>query len=664
MSESASSLSPSPSAESEEAPAFDIAAKLTQRLASHTSERNHQKHLIDTYTLQLSNLTKSTPKKPRDSKQTLQNRIKKLERDRTARSLSLQREKALLREISSAEKQLRLHSQCESHQELIWRKRGEIESAKEALRSTDSSIAEIEKVLSTVKLAKRLGCTTAELVSREVSCSVEKMNGILLDIASLLSTAEERGVNITVDRIHGKFVIKGNEASVKNAMMEIEESANKIDVEVKLSEEQTVYLQQSSVLAELKGKNEGVRFDFLARVHRMVLTGGPSKVAKAKSSIDNMDVVSKTYSGLDGKQSSIVVGKHGATIHELSTKHGVVMNLSKEGGDTSSLKIIGPTSKVDAALSEVTTLLFDNEQLKESFDIDKIMKNELIQNLGASIKEFENSVANAVDAPAFLTIERNAPRDVAPTLILKCPRSVMDRAKSLVTKKIREFESNIVTVAVSPEIIPAIIGKGGTKIESLQQLGGGAAVEADKSGFVKIYSHDADSRQAVQDAVQQIIDENQIGHVEIEKKSLGFLFGEAGKETMTAVNELNCNVQTNDDESKLTIKGTKENIAQASELLKEFMDKNYVLEMDIHADDENLLFTGGEKSLLHTVEEKHDVKAVFRKDRGVLQIRGEMEKAEATKKEVEEFLYGGEGIAVIKFKVPEDAIGSIVGKGE
>ncbi|KAL3801560.1 hypothetical protein ACHAWO_001365 [Cyclotella atomus] len=676
MSTSDDLSSPSPSIEesTEDSPvAFDIAAKLTARLSSHALERNHQRHHIDTLSTQLSNLLKATPKRPKDSKAALTGRIAKLEKERTSKSLNLSSEKALLREIASAQKSLRQHAQCESHQEAIWRKRSEIESAKESLRSTESSISEMEKVLATVQLAKRLNCTTAELITREYITSVEKMNGILLDIQHLLLHAEEKGVHVTVDKIHGKFVIKGNADSVQSAMEMIENSANKIDVQVELTEDQTLYLQQPIVLTGLKdrlmsvGSGDCVKFDFLARVHRMVLTGGPSHVSEARDIVmEVVDVVAEVRGGLDSKQAGIVVGKHGATMHDLSSKYGVVMSLFKESSsnssDTSCLKIIGPSSKVKAAFSEVNTLLLDNEQIKETFNVDKIMKGELIHNSGASIKEFEQAVSNAVNATVFLTMDRNAP---SPTLVLKCPRCAMEKANNLVSKKIKEFESNIVSVEVSPEIIPAIIGKGGSKIESLQQLGGGAVVDADKTaGMVKIYSRDASSREAVQTAVQQIIDENQVGFVDnIEKKSLGFLFGDPGKETMAAVAELKCNVQVSEEESKLTVRGTKENIVKACEVLKEFMNKNYVLELDIHAEDETLLFSGGEKSLLHTVKSRYDVKALFRKDRGVLQIRGEVDKVEAAKKEVEEFLYGGEGITVIKFKVPEDAIGSIVGKG-
>jgi hypothetical protein len=658
--------------------AFDIAAKLTARLSSHALERSHQKHLISTLSTQLSNLIKATPKKPKDSKSSLQTRIAKLEKERTSRSMSLSSEKALLREIASAQKSLRLHTAYESHQESIWRKRSEIESAKSVLKSTESSIVEMEKVLSTVQLAKRLNCTTAELTTREYTIdSIEKMNGVLLDISpTLISVAEEKGVHVSVDKIHGKFIIKGSASSVASAVSIIENSANKVDVEVELTEDQTLYFQQPVILTEFKDRlslisSGGVKFDFLARVHRMVFTGGPSQVEEAKALLmEIVNVVSLIRSeGLDSKQAGIVVGKSGGTIHDLSCRYGVVMNIFKEnqgGGEMSRLKVIGPSDKVDEALAEVNTLLFDNEQLKESFEVDKIMKGELIQNSGASIKEFEQAVSNAVNATLFLTIDRNNALS-KPTLVLKCPRFAMEKAKNLISKKIIEFESNIVCVKVSPDIIGAVIGRGGSKIESLQQLGGGAVVEADKSeGAVKIYSRDASSREAVRTAVQQIIDENQIGFVDnVEKKSLGFLFGDAGKETMAVVAELKCTIQTSgEEESKLTVKGTKENITKACEVLREFLDKNYVLDVDILAEDETLLFSGGEKSLLHIVESKYDVKATFRKDRGALQIRGELDKVEAAKKEVEEFLYGGEGITVIKFKVPEDAIGGIVGKGQ
>ena len=532
------------------------------------------------------------------------------------------------------------------------RKRDEIESAEEALRITESSIVEIEKALATVQLSTRLGCTIDELVTREYNVKVEKINEILLDIAHLLNAAEKRGLDIAVDKTRGKLTVKGNERNVLEAISLIEESAKAVDEAVELTEEQTVYLLSRSVLADLKSKHEGVKFNFLTRLNKIILTGSPNKVNAVKDVLWGMNVVSKTHANLDASQSAIIIGQDGASIHKLSTTHGVAMVMNTKG-ETSQLRIVGPATKVDAALAEVTTLLFDNELVDESFVVDELMKRELTQNSGAGMKMFEDSVNNAISSTIFVNFEWHIGRDVAPTLRLKCPRSVMDRVKTLVTKKIADFESNIVTISVSRDIIPAIIGKNGSKIESLRQLG--ASVMVSRSGAVKIYSHDAESREVVKNAVEQIVDENQIGFVDVEKKSLGYLFGDNGKEVMAQVANLSCSVKTNYADNKLIVKGTKENIAQTSEILNSFLEKNHVLEINVHAHFENVLIDGGEKSLLNTVKSKHNVKSSYRKNQGVLQLRGEADKIQEAKRDIEEFLYGGEGIAVITFKVPKDS---------
>ncbi len=75
-----------------------------------------------------------------------------MERDRTSRSLPLSQEKALIRQIDGVQKQIRMHDDVERHQELIRRKKAEIESAKDALRTTNASISEIEEALSKVEV--------------------------------------------------------------------------------------------------------------------------------------------------------------------------------------------------------------------------------------------------------------------------------------------------------------------------------------------------------------------------------------------------------------------------------------------------------------------------------------------------------------------------------
>jgi len=260
--------------------------------------------------------------------------------------------------------------------------------------------------------------------------------------------------------------------------------------------------------------------------------------------------------------------------------------------------------------------------------------------------------------------DRNTAKGAPPALVIKSVRANMERAKNLVSKKIDEFNSNITTIDVPAEVIPAIIGKGGAKINSFRSEGAGAEVEADSTtGKVKIYSHDAATRETIKSAVEQIVAENHIGHVSIEKTTIGLVLGEPGKEVREKVAQIGCNFNVSDDDSKLVLKGTDEQIAQASELLKAFIAVNHIAEVDIEPEDEPILFSGGSNSILSKVESDHGVKANFRKGKNVVQVRGELEKINAATAEIERFLKGGDGMEVCKFNVPDGAIGSVIGKG-
>ncbi|KAL3783876.1 LOW QUALITY PROTEIN: hypothetical protein HJC23_007981 [Cyclotella cryptica] len=356
-------------------------------------------------------------------------------------------------------------------------------------------------------------------------------------------------------------------------------------------------MHQSYFLEEVKTSNYGIEFDLLARMNRIILHGPPDKVEQAKADLLNLCGISKSC-GLDSKQVSLVVEKTGKTIHGLSQKHAIIMDVSKVG--------------------------------------------KLINSSGASIKQ--NSVSNAIadGNGVLLFLYRNTSKD-SPTITIKCACSVMEPVKSLIKKKINEFESKIITVSVPVEIIPAVIGKGGTKINSLRQ---------------KDRCHSRGRQISSREDLLAMQTQGPLS------RSLGVLFGETGKEVMAQVAEFGCNVfSVSNDDSKLIIKGTKEGIAKTSGILKLFLAKNYIVEINVHLEDATLFFIGGAKSVLQNLELKHDVKASFGKDKGSLLLQGEYDSVQCTRKKMESFLYGGEGLAVCKFKVPEDAIGIIVGNG-
>ena len=307
------------------------------------------------------------------------------------------------------------------------------------------------------------------------------------------------------------------------------------------------------------------------------MRGHPAHIAKAKIDISNVLVCAKTRL-LAGKEVATVVGKTGSTINSISDTHSVVMEVNRisSGGDASTLRIIGLSADADAAMAAVDRLLLQNEDVEEVLIVDPMMKNQLLNNSGAGIKEFQNSLNNVitdssssdqfvnVGGGVFLVFDRNTAKGAPPSLVIKSTRANIDRAKNLVSKKIDEFNSNITTIDVPPEIVPAIIGKGGARINSLRSERPDAEVDADSTtGKVKIYSHDAATRDAIRAAVEQIVAENQVGSVSIEKAIIGYVLGEPGKEVREKVAEIGCNFNVNDDDTKLIIRGTKEQVSKS-----------------------------------------------------------------------------------------------------
>ena len=103
-------------------------------------------------------------------------------------------------------------------------------------------------------------------------------------------------------------------------------------------------------------------------------------------------------------------------------------------------------------------------------------------------------------------------------------------------------------------------------------------------------------------------------------------------------------------------------IAQAALLLENFFRDNYQLEFDVAADDEQLLFAGGQDCILSVVEKEHNVRANFIRTTSKVVIRGREENAKISRKAIERSLHGGEGYDVSRFSILDKFRGIVVGK--
>ena len=98
-------------------------------------------------------------------------------------------------------------------------------------------------------------------------------------------------------------------------------------------------------------------------------------------------------------------------------------------------------------------------------------------------------------------------------------------------------------------------------------------------------------------------------------------------------------------------------------MITEFMAKNYIEEVSFAPEDESALLMGGSACFVHKTASEFDIDLSVARSNHVIVARGEKGKVLDAKKKINQFLHGGDGHAVSKLVVSEQAVGSVIGKG-
>lgn len=621
---------------------------------------------------QLQKIFSKMPKRPRDTREQMDEKIAKLEYERTTTSLSLAKEKSILRQIDVIKRSKVQLEEYEEHEILIQEKKSEIAALKESLRITIAAIAEIETALSKVELAKRLGCTPAELKTRVVDCPEDRLGQVIGKNGIGLKQLEERtGVLVDVDKVGFKIHMQGSDAALDAAVEEVENITLAVEEELKLSSAVVSYLlaNRSALLNKMQEEHPNVYLDLDRESTIVRLRGRPEKVSAAKAALLGLDVKCESRA-LTSREISLVVGKGGATINKLVESYNVVINIDGKDTSATSVEVVGMADNVDAAYQEIDKILYDNEEIDDEFVVDQMVRNNFLADSGVVMKELQADISKKTEhngGGVLLQFEKRPKEEQHKSeskLLVKASRLNMPIAKEVIQKKISEVEANVLTITVDPDMIPTIIGKGGSTINELRKEGTGADIEVDKiTGKIKIQG-DEEVKQAVTKAIDKIVSENQVLKVEIDKSMIGVIFGEPGKEMKAKVmDEIGAALLLGGDENHIILRGTDEQINGAADILREFISNNYTEECDILEDDEVILIAGGTESFRQNLEQEHDVKINLRKAKHAVAVRGKKENVQAAVKELNQFLRGGNGFAVFKMKIAEGVVGIVIGKG-
>lgn len=97
-------------------------------------------------------------------------------------------------------------------------------------------------------------------------------------------------------------------------------------------------------------------------------------------------------------------------------------------------------------------------------------------------------------------------------------------------------------------------------------------------------------------------------------------------------------------------------------IVNQFIDDNYMVEVEISPDDEPTLVTGGKDSPIQKFQNQYGAEMNVIRSRFVVTVKGKKDRVEASVKRLNQFLHGGDGYRVSRIAVTESALGVVIGK--
>ena len=262
----------------------------------------------------------------------------------------------------------------------------------------------------------------------------------------------------------------------------------------------------------------------------MKLRGKMEAITAVKDDIAKKINVTMETVAVTGREAGLVIGKGGATIKALTEKFDVGLDVKDSKDDTAIIDIVGISINVAAAVKEINDMIFQNQDVDTNIFCSKLFKNKCLEKAGAMIKELQKEINAALDCNGVRIQFEGRDRgegemeSSGALLEIRSSRTHHASAVELVKKRVAEYEAKTLVIKFESHVIPAIIGKGGEKINELKKLGKGATIELDRViGEVSVLATDETTKNLVKDAIEEIIAQNQVLKVPVEDSMMGLV---------------------------------------------------------------------------------------------------------------------------------------------
>ena len=615
--------------------------------------------------------------------------------------MSLAAEREILKKIHKLNIARRQLCEKKQHDQQIKEQKAAVSTLRGSLKEKRADISELKTELSTVQTAVALGCEVKDLLGKKIGCPTDKIGTILgkkgKNIQEIMSS---NNVDVQIVKDQGDIHLIGTSLESLDAVVaKLEEAMTKVDKIVEMPSSLHYYLTSSNIMLmpSLRTRHPDIIIDMKRiqveentnssnnQTRSVRVRGNPADIAAFEADVMDIECITTDIT-VSSRISGFLVGKSGKNIDEMVKTYQVVVDIERPTKakassndsapvesieDATKVKICGPPSNVNTVLKMINNVIEENRDREELIQLEAIVKVVLLQNNGTGIQALQKNInvesKKNTEAGASNSILINVKGN---DLVVKGKTKAVEYVFPLVKTEVARVTSTINRMKIDSFAIPALIGKGGQGIKAL--LEGSTSVHLEIHSMVnevEICGLDEDEVENVTRSTKAVIDNNQVQRLRLEcddtstTNSFTVQFRDLTRSAaMKQIKELVV-LSADFDNKELALRGTPENLMQASKLIQDFLDANFMEELVVSAEDVRALLTGGKSSKIAEIAGDCGVNLTIDRERNVAIAKGAKLNVVNAVKAVREFLYGSANVAVLNIELSDkDAMGVLIGK--
>ena len=620
-------------------PPEELEIILSDRFDADRKEKLALREQLESLEVKIKATRKQMGQNPRESEQDLDAAFQRLEHAHNTTSGTKGDERAFMHERDKIRQKKKALAKYMKLQGELDGMRAQMTETRRALAEKEESISELHSGLRKIRLANKLSVESHDIIEQRYVIDDSKVPRIVgRGGGNLRSIEADCGVSCEVDNSGGGIRIMGTAATIAAAYTAISAIAATSVDEFSLADETVVCLlmDKAQRVNDIQARYS-VRVDVSRAKSLCKLTGLTASVQAAKEEILGMQST-RTDILIDAAYLAFIIGKGGANITAMEQQHNVAINLNRE---RNTIEITGMKPAVSSAVQQLKDLIDENKDVEESIKLERHVLLGCLVGVGSGgqggIRGLNKEFGVRIDT------EGNK-EDTLLTLTIRGPTAKVAAAKARVLELVQTFISNSVQMQLDEELIPVLLGRGGSGIKALREKHSGALIDIE-DGVVHIQSASEEARAAARAEVEALVAANQSLTLTLSEDCIIQLKSQRGTEVRDKLQkELGLRLNIDKGNAFVKLRGAEPQLTAGATLLEDFRRSRAASRVVVQDEDYPMFLKAGEDSVVKAFEAKFGVEISSNRKDLTFTIRGAPAQVADAEEAITGFLAGDEAL--------------------